>query len=133
MMKNLKIAASLLLIFVMCQAFSFKKSEKNVYLMGVSASFTDSLVYFTDIQMVDSVSLDKNDMLPQRSQYSYQLKTYLESKYGTPNRTCFVYFNESKAKLEKTVKKLKEKYRKGGKSIIRQVESEFKFTKAEVY
>ena len=133
-MKNIKILGALLLVFIMCSAFSMKKKDgKQVYIAGVSASFKDSLVYFTDIQLVDSVILDKNKMLPQRQQYSYQLKTYLESKLGQSNRTCFIYFDSNKTKLEKSIKKMKDKYQKSGKSIIRQVDSEFKFTKAENY
>lgn len=72
-MKSIKILCSLLLVLTVCSAFSLKGS-KSVYIVGVSASFTDSLVYFTEIQLLDSVSLDKNKMLPERSQYSYQLK-----------------------------------------------------------
>lgn len=133
-MKNIKILGALLLVFIICSAFSMKKNDdKQVYIAGVSASFKDSLVYFTDIQLVDSVILDKNKMLPQRQQYSYQLKTYLESKLGQSNRTCFIYFDSNKTKLEKSIKKMKDKYQKSGKSIIRQVDSEFKFTKAENY
>ena len=133
-MKIIKILGALLLVFIMCSAFSMKKKDdKQVYIAGVSASFKDSLVYFTDIQLVDSVILDKNKMLPQRQQYSYQLKTYLESKLRQSNRTCFIYFDSNKTKLEKSIKKMKDKYQKSGKSIIRQVDSEFKFTKAENY
>ena len=83
--------------------------------------------------MVDSVKLDKDKLLPERQQYSYQLKTYLENKYSSANRTCFIYFETNKEKLEKSMKKMKDKYQKGGKSIVRQVDSEFKFTKAETY
>ena len=78
-MKSIKILCSLLLVLTVCSAFSLKGS-KSVYIVGVSASFTDSLVYFTEIQLLDSVSLDKNKMLPERSQYSYQLKNYLEKR-----------------------------------------------------
>lgn len=132
-MKILRNLSVLLLIFLAGSAFTMKGDKKVVYMAGVSASFSDSLVYFTDIQLVDSVELDKDDLLPQRQQYSYQLKTYLESKGGSSNRTCFVYFNTNKEKLQKEIKKLKEKYQKSGKSIIRQVESDFKFTKAIIY
>ena len=45
---------SLLLVLTVCSAFSLKGS-KSVYIVGVSASFTDSLVYFTEIQLLDSV------------------------------------------------------------------------------
>lgn len=79
-MKSIKILCSLLLVLTVCSAFSLKGS-KSVYIVGVSASFTDSLVYFTEIQLLDSVSLDKNKMLPERSQYSYQAEK-LSGKRG---------------------------------------------------
>ena len=53
--------------------------------------------------MVDSVKLDKDKLLPERQQYSYQLKTYLENKYSSANRTCFIYFETNKEKLEKSM------------------------------
>lgn len=132
-MKILRNLSVLLLIFMLGSAFTKKGNKKDVYMAGVSASFSDSLVYFTNVQLVDSVELDKDDLLPQRQQYSYQLKTYLQSKGESENRTCFIYFNTNKEKLEKEMKKLKEKYQKGGKSILRQVDADFKFTKAIIY
>ena len=55
-MKSIKILCSLLLVLMVCSAFSLKGSKgKSVYIVGVSASFTDSLVYFTEIQLLDSV------------------------------------------------------------------------------
>ena len=90
-MKSIKILCSLLLVLMVCSAFSLKGSKgKSVYIVGVSASFTDSLVYFTEIQLLDSVRLDKNKMLPERSQYSYQLKNYLETRKGW--RTALALF-----------------------------------------
>ncbi|MBE6280964.1 MAG: hypothetical protein E7095_02720 [Bacteroides sp.] len=133
-MKRFGLYSILLVAFMICSAFTMKKGDtKNVYMVGVSASFSDSLIYFTDVQLVDSVELDANKLLPQRQQYSYQLKTYLEAKTGMTNRTCFIYFDTKKNKLEKTIKKMKADYQKDGKSIIRQVDPEFKFTKAETY
>ena len=114
--------------------FSKQPKDKNkygVYLAGVSASFADSLVFFTDIQFVDSAAVDEKDMLVGRASYSYQLKDYLEQKQGEQNRTCFMFFNRKKAKLEKEMKKLKEKYQKGGTLVIRDVDSSFKFEKPE--
>ena len=133
-MKYLKIFASLAFVFMLCSAFSLKGNKsKGVYMAGVSASFVDSLIYFTDVQLVDSVSLDKNKMLPERGQYSDQLDNYLLQKEGLKERTSFVYFNTSKSKLEKTIKKMKEKYQKKGNSFLRQVDAGFKFKKAEEY
>ena len=130
-MKSIKILCSLLLVLTVCSAFSLKGS-KSVYIVGVSASFTDSLVYFTEIQLLDSVSLDKNKMLPERSQYSYQLKNYLENEEGLTNRTGFVYFSNSRKKLQKTINKMKTKYQKGKTLLIREVNpNAFKFKKPE--
>lgn len=123
----------MLLVLTVCSAFSLKSSKnKPVYIVGVSASFTDSLVYFTEIQFLDSVHIDKNKMLPERAQYSYQLKNYLENEEGLSNRTCFVYFSNSKKKLQKTVTKMKAKYQKGKTMLMRQVNpNAFQFKKPE--
>ena len=100
---------------------------------GVSASFTDSLVYFTDIQFLDSAVVDGKGFLVGRSQYSVQLKDYLETKEGGKNRTCFMFYNLKKSKLQKELLKLKEKYSKGGNLLLKSVNPEFKFEKAEMY
>ena len=132
-MRSIKILCSLLLVLMVCSAFSFKGSKgKAVYIVGVSASFTDSLIYFTEIQLLDSVKLDKNKMLPERAQYSYQMKNYLENQEGLINRTCFVYFSNSKKALQKTVTKMKTKYQKGKTMVVRQVGAgDFQFKKPE--
>ena len=47
-MKYVKILFAIALVFTMCSAFSLKKgNSKPVYAFGISASFTDSVVYFT--------------------------------------------------------------------------------------
>ena len=131
-MKSLKLFFYLLLVFVVSSAFTMQDDKKNgVYIAGVSASFSDSLVYFTEAIFVDSVQLQKKtDFLPERYQYSTQLTDYMSAKYGLHNRTSFVLFNENKAKLEKEIKKLKEKYQKSGKSQLKEVDASFKFKKA---
>ena len=131
----MKIFTSLFLVLMICSAAT-KKDKKNdmgMYMVGVSASFTDSLIYFTDIQFFDSVSLDKNKLLPMRGQYSEQLDNYLENKLGLKDRTCFIYFDAKKAKLEKTMKKMKDKYIKDGKAVLKEIGADFQFTKAVEY
>ena len=59
-------------------AFTMKGKEKPVYMFGVGASFKDSVVYFTEVQVVDSVQLDHDGFLPHRESYAYQMKNYLE-------------------------------------------------------
>ena len=133
-MRYTKIICFLFAAAFAVSAFSKQPKDKNkygVYLAGVSASFADSLVFFTDIQFVDSAAVDEKDMLVGRASYSYQLKDYLEQTQGEQNRTCFMFFNRKKAKLEKEMKKLKEKYQKGGTLVIRDVDSAFHFEKPE--
>lgn len=130
-MKSIKILASLLFVWLATSAFTMGGKGKGVYMVGVSASFTDSLVYFTDIQFVDSVEIGKNGMLPMRGEYSKQLENYLEGQQGLNNRTCFIYFNEKKANLQKTIKKMKEKYLNDGKSQLRETGTGFKFTRVD--
>ena len=52
-MRFIKIFCSLFVVLILCSAFSLKGNKtKAVYIVGVSASFTDSLIYFTDIQLL---------------------------------------------------------------------------------
>lgn len=123
-------------VSIVVGATAKKSKDKNkygVYMAGVSASFTDSLVYFTDIQFLDSALVDGKGFLVGRSQYSVQLKDYLETKEGGKNRTCFMFFNVKKNKLQKELQKLKEKYNKGKNMVLKDVTPEFKFEKAELY
>jgi hypothetical protein len=132
-MKSFKFLVSLFLVLMVCTASTLEDNKKGMYIVGVSASFTDSLIYFTDVQFVDSVTLNSEKLLPNRSQYSEQLEDYLKMREGGKNRTCFIYYNKKKASLEKMVKKMKEKYQKDGKSILKETGSDFKFTKAIDY
>ena len=70
-------------------------------LFGIAASFNDSVVYCTEIQVLDSTALDKNGFLPKRDLYSYQLKNYLEYDLKKPDYTCMIYFSESKKEAGK--------------------------------
>ena len=134
-MRYTRFLCFLLLSVMAVTAFSKKPKDKNtygVYLAGVSASFTDSLVYFTDIQLVDSAALDSKGLLIGRSQYSMQLKDYLEQHQDGKNRTCFMFFNTKKRKLEKEIHKLKQKYQKGNTLVLKNLGNSFSFEKAVV-
>lgn len=132
-MKYVKILFAIALVFTMCSAFSMKKGDsKPVYAFGISASFTDSVTYFTDIQTLDSVQLDKNGFLAHRELYSYQLKNYLEDNGLQQNSTCMIYFSENRKKLEKEATKILSKYKKGNRVVVTKIDSEkFRFTKPE--
>ena len=69
-MKYIKLLCLALAVSVIVPAIAKKPKDKNkygVYMTGVSASFTDSLVYFTDIQYVDSAAVGPNGLLQDRS------------------------------------------------------------------
>ena len=135
-MKYVRILFAVALVFMVCSAFSFKKGkegkEKAVYAFGVAASFNDTVVYFTDIQVLDSVKLDKGGFLPKRDLYTYQLKNYLEDNQLQQNSTCMIYFSENKSKLEKEATKILNKYKKSRNMTVTRIEADkFRFTKPE--
>jgi len=129
-MKYVRILCAVALVFALCSAFTMKDKEKAVYAFGVAASFNDSIVYYTDIQVLDSVELDKNGFLPKRDLYTYQLKNYLE--YNLPDYTCMIYFSENRKKLEKEAVKVKGKYKKSKNMVLQVVKPEaFTFAKPQ--
>ena len=128
-MKFVKVFISLLVVLAVCTASTMENKKKGMYIVGVSASFTDSLIYFTDIQFVDSVVIGKDGLLPGRDDYSDQLEAYLLEVKGSANRVCFIYFNKNKAKVQKTLSTMKDKYKKDGKSVLHEIGDSFKFTK----
>ena len=115
-------------------AFTMKGGDKPVYVFGVGASFKDSVVFFTDVQLVDSVTLDRMGFLPEREMYAYQLKNYLEYQKGKSDYTCAIYFSEHKAKLEKELSKVRKQYEKGNAFILEGIkQAEFMFKKPKEY
>ena len=131
-MKHLRIIFAVAMGFLFCSAFTLKNKEKQVYAFGIAASFNDSVVYCTEIQVLDSVELDKNGFLPKRELYTYQLKNHLEYEMKKPDYTCMIYFSESKGKLEKEAAKVKGKYKKGNGQILQTVSpAEFTFKKPQ--
>lgn len=133
-MKIIKSISILFLLFIMTSAFTMRKGDlKPVYVMGVSLCFGDSVVYFTDIQQIDSVRLTKEGFLPSREGYSDQLKNYLESKDGKLNHTCITYFSEKKATLQKKASKLLKRYQNGTMIIQHIAPADFKYEKPVEY
>ena len=132
-MKYVKILFAIALVFTMCSAFSLKKDHsKPVYAFGISASFTDTVVYFTDIQILDSAKVSKEGFLSHRELYSYQLKNYLEDNQLQQNSTCMIYFSENKKKLEKEATKILNIYNKNNRMTVSRIDSDkFHFTKPE--
>ena len=131
-MKYIRIFLLLTLTVMCCSAFTMKDKDKPVYIFGMAASFNDTVVYFTEVQLLDSVQLSKEGFLPLRDLYAYQLKNYVEYEIGKPYYTCMIYFSESKAKLEKEASKLKNRYQKTEDITLQAIAPEkFAFKKAE--
>ncbi len=126
--------AALFAVLLMLQALPAMGKTRctPVYLFGASASFNDSIVYFTDIQIIDSAWIDdKGVLLLGRSDYSNQLRDYLVGR-GEQNRTCLVSFALKEKDILKKYEKMKKKFqgtkKKPKKFDVREIDDEeFKF------
>ena len=119
-------------VFLVGSSFSMKKNDpKPVYAFGLSASFMDkdSVVYFTSIQLLDSVHLE-DGFLPLRARYSSQLKNYVEENRLQQYSTSMIYFSENKKKLEKNRADLYARYQKIPGILAKELSPEqFRFVK----
>ena len=102
------------------------------YMFGFIANFSDSVIYITDIQTVDSVWYDhKTKFLLGRSTYSNQLREYFSNTLNQPHRTCIVIFALTRKEIEKKYLKLKKQYtgKYAGRYDLRTLnENEFHFS-----
>ena len=105
-----------------------KIKEVPVYIMGASMSFSDSIVYFTEIQKFDAVVLE-NGFLPHRQYYAYELKDYMSFEENMPGRISVIYFDEKLNKLEKKEQKIKKHLMEKEGKTVRYLGDKFKFVK----
>lgn len=105
-----------------------KAKEVSVYILGASTSFSDSIVYFTEIQKIDAVVLE-NGFLPHRQYYAYELKDYMNFEKNMPGRISVIYFDEKRNKLEKKEHKIKKHLMEKENKIVRYLGDNFKFVK----
>ncbi len=105
-----------------------RKVKTEVYMFGVSLSFTDSVAYFTEIQHIEGAIIE-NNMLPNRHLYAYELKDYMSYNEDKPGRTSFIYFSDKRSKLEKKELKVRKKLLYNSEKTVRYLGSKFKFTK----
>lgn len=142
-MKTMKALMALALVFVLGSAFTTadkakkdKDSDDVVYILGVAASFNDSIVYFTQVQELRGVCLEKKTgFLPGRSGYAYQMKNFIEQTYQKPNYTCMIYFSKKRKTIDKEVTRMMKKYQaqkaKGQLTTIDTRSFQFKVDEAE--
>lgn len=115
----------MLLGCVVCMA----KKTKTVYLLGVSYSFSDSIVYFTEIQKMDSVFFDsEHKFLSNRQHYSYELTDFMAFKENMPGRPSALFYAKRLSALQKKEAKLKKKLLKKGKAVM-YLGNKFSFTR----
>ena len=100
----------------------------TVYIWGASMSFSDSIVYFTEIQKLDAVVME-NGFLPYRQYYAYELKDHMNFEENMPGRISMIYFDEKLNKLEKKEQKIKKHLMEKEDKLIRYLGDKFKFVK----
>ena len=106
----------LMLIAILMVGFASSANAKGyqpakLYMFGFAASFNDSTVFFTDIQEVNAyVKNDRNHFLADRSVYSYQLCSYLQTTGRSLHPTCVTMYATTRKEAEKKYARLKKKY-----------------------
>ncbi len=131
MMRRLLLA--LVFWFSLVHAWAASPVLTQVYMFGFAASFTDSVAYITDIQMVDSAYVfKKTGFLADRTLYASQLSSWLLTNLQRENMTCVVFFSPKRASLEKQFAKVKKKYQSGQAVVLTPLSSDaFQFTGEE--
>ena len=104
-----------------------------VYIFGCGTNFNDTTIYITDIQPITHLKLEKKTkFLPYRSEFSLQLKEYLEGTLKLTQEMTCVFFSPSRKTISKRLYKLKKRYLDSGNYKIQIVTSEeFKFKKPD--
>ena len=107
----------------------YEKGTGKVYVFGVSTQLADSTVYITTISEVDSLDLErKTRFLPFRSQFSLQLRVYMEGQLGLRNQTTCVFYSANRKKASKRLYKIKKRYLDNkGKKLVMVDERYFRF------
>ncbi len=100
----------LLLALGIAESQAAEPVRSPVYMFGFAASFTDTVAFITDIQLLDSAYFEKKSgFLVDRTQYSQQVADALE-KMGHTNMTCSVFYSRKKKDIEKQYVKLRRRY-----------------------
>lgn len=137
----MKITKIILCLGLLCVAFAgpleakkFRVKQKPIYMVGVGTSLLDSMIFMTDMHLVDSISIQtKKNFLMDRQLYSFQLQQYLEAAYkGGPYITA-IYFSPKRKKMERRYLSLHKRYVNSKElHLILVDQSQFRF-KAEKY
>ena len=129
--RHIMIATALMVAMAYLPSVAQNRVVPKAYMFGFAASFNDSIVFFTDIQEVDSVWLTPKKFLAGKSNYSYQLRNFCTDSLGFKNRTVVVVSDVNRKKVEKKYAKMKKDYieKRAGQYDVHFIDaSEFRFT-----
>lgn len=127
--KAVAVALLALTVAGFTQLSAKNKCVPKLYAFGFAASFNDSTIHFTDIQVIDSAWInEKTKFLIDRENYSYQLRNYMDEQ-GLPHRTCIICYALKEKDAQKKFNKMRNKYVKRGNVDIKMItKDEFHFT-----
>ena len=128
-MNKWKITLFCLLSMWQISTFADDKPQR-VYLFGVATNFNDSTVYITDVQCLDSLTINPDGSLPNHVGYTLQLKVFLEGSLDEKYQTCAVIYSDKKKKLARRFSAVQRKYQyKKDKNPILIDKESFQFQK----
>ncbi|SFG12074.1 hypothetical protein [Prevotella sp. KH2C16] len=124
---KLKVTFAVIMLLAAINVSAANK-KATIYAFGFSASFNDSIVYFTDIQQIDNATIEsKSKFLLNRAEYADQFRDYFNS-IGLEHRTCIISYGLTLKDAEKKLVKLRKRYSKGGHYKIKYLAgNDFKF------
>lgn len=128
-MKKAIILSFLMLLAIAVQAKPV--AAKGMYMCGISTSFTDSIMYITDVQQLDVWVDSKTGFLEDRSNYSWQMRNHFSEKVQE-RRTCIVIYAKDETKLRKKLDRIIAKaHKKNRYTVVQMKAGEFTFTPIE--
>ena len=123
MMRRVLLAVMLLAVTMLVMAkpkpTQYGRGKGKVYIFGVSQELTDSVVYITFINEIDSLDLMKRT----KSEFSLQLKEYMEGTLKKSHQTTCVFYSNKRKKLSKKYYKVKKRYLDNPYTKIMPIES----------
>ena len=130
--RHIMLAATLMVAMAYLPSVAQNRVVPKAYMFGFAASFNDSIVFFTDIQEVDSVwIMPHKKLLAGKSNYSYQLRNFCADSLGLKNRTVVIVSSLKRKGVEKKYAKMKKDYteKHAGQYDVHYIDaSEFRFT-----
>lgn len=125
-MKNLSgrvLVLTIVLLLGLSFAASAKPKKTQVWMFGFSASFTDSTIYISNVQLVDPVYIETSTgFLYDRSIYSLQVENFVEEQLGKPRTTCTIFFGKNRKKIDDKFFTIRRRYLKEDGMAVKSLE-----------